>query len=87
VRPALAPRPPRPTAGRAIISKLKSLLDQQQFEVAIQAAANGHVVARETIRAYRKNVLAKCYGDQPQQGPWGCASSGGAGVYPIRHQC
>ena len=41
---------------------LQELLDRQQFEVALQAAANGRIVARETLSAFRKNVLAKCYG-------------------------
>lgn len=48
--------------GRALCSKMKQLLDRQQFEVVIQAAANGRVLVRETIPAMRKNVLAKCYG-------------------------
>lgn len=50
------------SAGRGLCSKLKSLMDRQQFDIALQAAAGGRIVARETIKAYRKNVLAKCYG-------------------------
>lgn len=40
----------------------QELMDRQQFEVVLQAQAGGRIVARETLRAFRKNVLAKCYG-------------------------
>jgi len=43
---------------------MKDLMERQMYEVVIQAAANNKVVARETIKAYRKNVTAKCYGEE-----------------------
>ncbi|MCK5106103.1 MAG: elongation factor 4, partial [Elusimicrobiales bacterium] len=50
------------TNSRAICEKLKEVINRQMFEVAIQARVGGKIIARETIAAMRKDVIAKCYG-------------------------
>jgi GTP-binding protein LepA len=58
----IVPKVKAESIGRELCKKLKDLIPRQQYQIAIQAAIYGRIVARETISAYRKDVIAKCYG-------------------------
>jgi GTP-binding protein LepA len=58
----IIPRDKAYEQGRALVARMRKLIPRQQFEVAIQAAIGKRVIARETVKSYRKDVLAKLYG-------------------------
>jgi GTP-binding protein LepA len=59
---AMVHRANAPYRGRDVVARMRSLIPRQMFDVAIQAAIGAQIIARETVKALRKNVLAKCYG-------------------------
>jgi GTP-binding protein LepA len=58
----IIPRDKAYEQGRALVARMRKLIPRQQFEVAIQATIGKRVIARETVKSYRKDVLAKLYG-------------------------
>jgi GTP-binding protein LepA len=48
--------------GREVVAKMRGLIPRQMFDIAIQSAIGAEIIARESVKALRKNVLAKCYG-------------------------